>query len=149
MRRGIRLRERGDASLEEDLGFGKVGGLFGEVGVADTGFVGGDVGQLAGGEIDGKRKLILAAADDGLGVTEFGNGVGEGVDGRFGGGLGGDAGGGAGADGGGTDDRPLAADAGGGAIGADGHFESAQRGDEADAVIPDSRNLGVLQRCRC
>ena len=65
----ICLGEGGDTGLEQDLGFGQVCRFFGQIGVSDTGFGGGEVSELTSREIDGEGKLVLASTDDGLGLA--------------------------------------------------------------------------------
>src|SRR5580704_4990355 len=92
---GIGLRESGHTGLQQDLGFGEVGGFGGQIGIANVGFGGSKVGVLRARQVDGVVELILTTAHNGLRRTEGINGGGKCGYGCLGGGLISDTGAGA------------------------------------------------------
>jgi hypothetical protein len=84
LRSGIGLSEGRHTGLQQDLRFGEVGGFGGQIGIANIGLGGRDVGVLRLSQIDGVIELILTATDNGLGGTEGGDGTGKSSDGGFG-----------------------------------------------------------------
>ena len=70
LRRRIRLRERGHAGLHQNLSFGQVGCLRGEIGIADTRFGSRCVGQLGLRQVDGVVELVLTSSNHSLRIAE-------------------------------------------------------------------------------
>ena len=59
--------------MQQDLRLGQVGGLGGEIGVADARFGGRFIGQFRLRQVDGVGELILASSDGGLSAAERGS----------------------------------------------------------------------------